>query len=110
MASLTREAVGVKNRRFTLELPSQTVVSGVATPVWTTIATIWGEFEGLGGTLLGTTAELDARIRVWYRTDITARCRLGLSGTTRKFALQAPPRDPTGRKDELILAVREITA
>lgn len=110
MPSVTREDNGVKNRRFTLELPSQTVVSGVATPVWTTIATIWGEFEGIRGTLLGMTAELDARIKVWYRSDITARCRLGLVGTTRKFLLQGPPQDPTGRKDELILPVREITA
>lgn len=106
MASPTRD-VGSKNRRLTLESPSETVSSGDATVVWTTVRSVWGQFEGLGGTILGTSAEGDARFTIWYASDITARWRLGLSGTNRKFAIQAI-RDPDGMKYEMLVMAKEI--
>ncbi len=109
MPSRSLEDVGVKNRRITLESPSQNVVSGNATPVWTTVRSVWAEFEGLGGTILGLTAEGDARFRIWYASDITPRWRIGLSGTTRKFVIQSI-RDPDGRKVEMVILAREVLA
>ena len=106
MASPSLE-VGTKNRRVTLESPSQSVSSGNATVTWTTQGTVWAEFEGLGGTILGTTAEGDARFRIWFRSDITPRWRIGLSGTNRKFHIQSI-RDPDGRRNELIIFAREV--
>lgn len=102
-------SVGSKNRRLTLESPSQTVASGVASQVWTSQASVWGQFEGLGGTILGTTAEGDARFTIWYRSDITPRWRIGLSGTNRKFAIQSI-RDPDGRKYEMVILAKEVLA
>lgn len=112
MASPTpSELVGLKNWQLTLESPADTVDgSGNATVVWTVAVTVWGEYEGLGGTILGTTAEGDARFTIWYRTDITPRWRIGLSGTARKFAIVTPPQDRDGRRYEMVILAKEILA
>lgn len=98
---------GELNQLFTLEEPSQSVVSGVATVVWTVRATVWGQLlaEDGGEDRLTATAKYRAKIR--YRTDITSRWRLGRSGTARKLQILNPPQDPTGAREELRFRVAE---
>jgi SPP1 family predicted phage head-tail adaptor len=95
---------------LTLEQPSETVVSGEATVVWTSMASVWAKYEGLGGTALGLSAEADARFTIRYRSDILRTWRIGLSGTARKFALVVPPQDRTGAKSEMVIFANEILA
>lgn len=103
-------SVGRKRARITLEQPSESVTSGEATVVWTTMATVWAEYEGLGGTALGIAAEADARFTIWYRSDILRTWRIGLSGTARKFVMVTPPQDRTGAKYEMVILAKEDLA
>ena len=111
MPSTVSREVGTKNRRLTFEAPSDVVDgSGNATKVWTVVRSVWGKFEGLGGTILGTTAQGDARFTIWYASDITPRWRIGLSGTNRKFVMVTPPQDRDGLKVEMVILAKEILA
>lgn len=98
---------GRLNQLLTLEEPSQAVVAGVGTVTWTTRATVWGRLEadyGDEGELLAT-ANYSLTIR--YRTDVTSRWRVGISGSTRKLQILGPPQDPTGDRQELRFRVAE---
>lgn len=99
---------GKLRHRLTLEEPAETVSAGEATVPWPTRAEVWGAMEGLTGTNRGgVTAEVEYRIRIRYRSDITPRWRVGLKGTDRKFGLLSVI-DPEGRKRELVLLAREL--
>lgn len=99
---------GKLRHRLTLEAPGETLASGEPTIPWTTQATVWGSMEGLSGTSrTGITAESGVRFRIRYRSDITARWRIGLSGTSRKFQLVSPPIDEEGRRRDLVLVTQE---
>jgi len=98
---------GELNQLLTLEEPSQAVVAGAGIVTWTVRATVWGRLEAEDGgedQLIGT-ANYRAKIR--YRTDVTSRWRVGLSGTARKFQILNPPQDPTGDREELRFRVAE---
>jgi SPP1 family predicted phage head-tail adaptor len=104
-AALHTLEVGTKKRRLTLESPSET--GGDAAVTWTTVATVWAEMLGLGGTeLSGIEATVDYRFKIWYRNDINPRWRLGLVGTTRKLQIISAF-DPDGRSYELLIVARE---
>jgi len=95
----------IKKRRLTLESPSET--GGDAAVTWTTVATVWAEMLGLGGTeLSGIEATVDYRFKIWYRNDINPRWRMGLVGTTRKLQIISAF-DPDGRSNELLIVARE---
>jgi SPP1 family predicted phage head-tail adaptor len=96
--------------RVTLELPSQSIASGNATPVWTTQDTAWAKMEGIGGTFAGLTMEADFRFTLRYRTDVTPRWRIGLSGTSRKFTIVRPPQNEDGKRVDLVIYAKEILA
>lgn len=104
MASPT-PSVGRKNRRVTLESPSET--GGDSAVTWTTVATVWAEMAGLGGAeLSGIEATVDYRLTIWYRNDVNPRWRIGLSGTARKLQIISAF-DPDGRSRELVVTARE---
>jgi head-tail adaptor len=95
---------------LTLEEPSETVVAGEATVVWTDRGMAWGKIEAEGGSEGRLTAEASYQITMRYHPTITARWRIGVKGTTRKFTITGPPVDPDFRRRELLLAVMEIKA
>ena len=86
------------------------VAAGNATVVWTVKGTAYGSLEADGGSEGELSAQGAYRIRLRYRNDITARWRLGLKGTSRKFAIAAPPMDPDGRRRELEIRAIEVRA
>lgn len=98
---------GRLNQLLTLEEPSQTVVAGVATPVWTVKATVWGRLEAEDGGEGELTATANYRAKIRYRTDITSRWRVGVPETGRKLQILNPPQDPTGDHRELRFRVAE---
>lgn len=106
------ERVGTKNRRVTLEAPGETISSGEPTIPWTVQATVWAEMEGLSGSdRTGIVSETSYRFTIWYRSDITPRWRLGLSGSNppRKFQIFSLV-DPDGRRDEQVIIAQEMIA
>jgi head-tail adaptor len=92
----------------TLKSPSQNVVSGDATVVWTTQDTAWMQMEGIGGTFIGLTMAADYRFTGRYRADITPRWRLELG--SRVFAIVRPPQDPDGKRIQIVIFANEILA
>jgi SPP1 family predicted phage head-tail adaptor len=107
MPSATREFAGTLNIPVTLEQPSET--SGDAVVTWTVVGTDFVDMRGLGGSeLSGLQAESNYHVRLRYRSDITARWRIGIAGTSRKLQVIGPPQDPTGRRQELLVMAREI--
>lgn len=94
--------------RVTVELPGQTVTSGNAQPTSPVQDTAWAKMEGIGGTFPGLTMEADYRFTLRYRTDITPRHQLGLSGTSRKFKILRPPQDEDGRRESVVIYAKEI--
>jgi len=100
-------AVGALRYRVTLEEPSNVVVNGNATIVWTVRATVWASFEADTSREARLTGEATYRIGLRYRGDVTARWRVGL-GASRKFTIVAPPQDPDGRRRELHVLATEI--
>jgi len=104
--------IGARNTLLTLEEPSETVVNGNATVVWTVRGTAWAKMEGLGGSEGDLSALGNYRFTTGFRRDvnITSRWRLGLKGTERKLQIAAPPQDPDGRRRELVIMATEILA
>lgn len=102
---------GKLRHRLTLEEPNESTNTGDAVIPWNVRATVWGAMEGLSGTTrTGIAAESGVRFRIRYRSDITARWRVGLNGTSRKFLLVSPPIDEEGRRRELVLITQEKLA
>ena len=102
---------GQRNRLFSLEEPSETVVNGDATIVYTERGTAWMKMEWLSGTdRSGLTSEATYRLTGSHRRDvaITPRWRLGLKGTTRKFEITGGPGDPDGRQRDMVITAKEI--
>ena len=95
---------GARNHRFTVKQPTET--SGDAAITEPTVATIWGELQGIGGTEAGLAAQGDYRIRTRYRSGLTAR--MVLYEGSRKFQIVGPPVDPDGRRRELIITATEL--
>lgn len=84
--------LAMRGSAVTLERPSQTVVAGVATVVWTPLATVQAHLEGIGGEDAGLVPEATYRILIAYRTDVTPRMRVGLG--SRKFEVLSAVPDP----------------
>lgn len=101
---------GQLNHLFTLEEPTESVAAGEATVVWTVKGTAYGSLEADRGSEDRVTAQLGYLVTLRYRSDITARWRLGLKGTARKFQITAPPMDPDGRRRELQVRAIEVLA
>lgn len=96
--------VGPKGKRITLESPSET--GGDSAVTWTTVATVWAQMLGLGGTeQSGIDATADYRFVVWFRSDVTPRWRIGI-GATRKLYIQSIT-DPDGLGYEMLILARE---
>jgi len=99
---------GELRRLFTLEEPSEVVVAGEATIVWTVKGTAWGSLEEDSGTEGRLTAAGTYRIKLRAQSVVTSRWRLGLTNPTRKFNILSPPMDPDGRRRELRILATEI--
>jgi SPP1 family predicted phage head-tail adaptor len=94
----------------TVELPSQTVVAGNATPNWTVLTTVRAIMQALNAQERQLTGEAEYRFLIAYRSDVTNRCRFGLVGTSRKFPIVGPPIDSIGNQKELIVFAKEKKA
>jgi head-tail adaptor len=103
---------GELDRLFTLEEPSDSVVAGEATVVWTVKGESWGSLEGTSGSEGRLSADGGYLITMRHRSDltITSRWRLGLKGTAQKFSITAPPQDPDGRRREMLIRATEVLA
>ena len=73
--------------RFPLELQAPDDAAGADSglaPHWNTLATVRADIEPLSGreyfAAAQVNAEISHRIRLWYRTDVTPKCR-GVWGT-----------------------------
>ena len=100
---------GKLRHRLTLEAPSETVSTGEPTVPWPVQATVWGSMEGLSGSdRTGIVSETSYRFKIRYRSDITPRWRIGLSGTERKFQIFSLV-DPDGRRREQVIVAQEKT-
>lgn len=102
--------IGELRQRLTLEAPSETVTAGEASVPWPVQATVWGSMQGLTGTDRGgLTAEVEYRIRIRYRADVSPRWRIGRPNSSRKFGIISAI-DPDGRRRELVILAREMIA
>ena len=76
---------------------------------WTTVAIVWGELLEIRGreylAAQEAHSELNAKIRIRYRSDVRAEWRAQFDGRT--FNILAAP-DLKGRRQELELLVAEI--
>lgn len=99
---------GKLRHRLTLEEPAETVSDGEASVPWPVRATVWGSMQGLTGVNRGgITAEVEYRIGIRYRSDVTPRWRIGFPGETRKLGIVSVI-DPDGRRRELTILAREL--
>ena len=110
----TRERIGNKNHRITIQRATKTQNSrGEVVLTWpgTTVDTVWAERqESAGGEGVAADqlfATRTVRYVIWYRTDLLAEMRL-MEGT-RVFEIKAI-NDLTGSKLELELLCLELGA
>lgn len=100
---------GTLRQFFTLEDPGQTVTDGDASIPWPVQDTVAGDLRGVAGSALGLLPELDYRLTIRFHAALATagmRWRIGLVGTTRKFDILSCV-DPTGRRQELLLNLKE---
>lgn len=102
---------GRLNQRVTISSRATTVDSyGEPTGSWSTLATVWAVVQPLMGREFQeakqTEAELTTRIRIRYRTDVTAAMKAVHGSTTYDIvSVMCPDTD----RRELILMCREVS-
>ena len=100
----------VRGVDVTIESPSETVVAGNATVIWTVLTTVRAIMQGLNAQERQFTGEAEYQFLIAYRSDVTNRCRFGLVGTTRKFPIVGPPVDSISNQKELVVFAKELKA
>ena len=93
---------GKMDQRITLKsLTNETDALGAVIETWATLDTVWAEAKDLTGrefvAAAQVNAEVSARFRIRYRTDVTPEMRIGWSG--REYDIKSI--SMLGRKDGL---------